>query len=442
MTDPMPTDRSLRIAIDGYNFAMPKGTGVATYGMTLARVLQGMGHRVEGVFGLDVGQNPDTREVMFYDHLGRERQENKSQARARVRRNKLQAFRRPRLVDVPITNRVEKQAFKDRLPQFDRLWSAPYLFEAAHWHLHYFKSFLTIHMADPPDIMHWTYPIPARMAGTKNIYTLHDLVPLRMPYATMDFKHLYHRLVRQCVMEGDRICTVSEASKQDILDHFPVPEEKVFNTYQISPIPEEVLDSDPERDAQMIDGLFGLKPKSYFLFFGALDPKKNIGRIIEAYLTSHSASPLVIVGARDWGMAGEKSALGNGVQVYGHSVSGRIMQLDYMPRALLFRLIRTARAVLLPSLFEGFGLPALEAIQLGTPVIASNTSSLPEVVGKAGLLVDPYSVSDIANAIERLDRDEIIREQLVAAGPEQTAKFSEDNYRDQLMALYSSTLGH
>lgn len=441
MNNSLSPSRPLRIGIDGYNFSMSKGTGVATYGFSLAKMLRLMGHQVEGIFGLDVGKNSDTREVMLYDLLGRERQENRRQARARVRRDKLRSLRAPRLLNVPITDQVEKQRFADRLPTFDRIWSAPALFDAANWHLHYFRSFMTLEMPEPPDIMHWTYPIPLRVKGAKNIYTLHDLVPLRMPYATMDFKHLYHRLVRSCALEGDRICTVSEASRQDILERFAIPETKVVNTYQSSPIPEEVLKSDPDQDARMIERLFGLKRDGYFLFFGALDPKKNINRIIEAYLASGSATPLVLVGARDWGMAEEKKSLAGGISIHGHPTSeDRIMKLDYMPRALLFRLIRTAKAVLFPSLFEGFGLPALEAIQLGTPVISSTTSSLPEVVGAAGLLVDPYSVPAIAQAIGMLDSDEALRLRLIAATPAQAEKFSDVHYRTRLTQLYETTL--
>lgn len=422
----------LRVGIDGYNFAMPKGTGVATYGMCLAGTVQGMGHRIEGVFGLDVGNIEEAREVAFFDLLGRERRTTKKQIRRAVIRTALGS----RLVEVPLTSRVEKRAFVDRLPAFDRIWTAPLLFEAAFVHFRIFRSFLTVRMPDPPAIMHWTYPVPIRLAGARNIYTLHDLVPLRMPYATLDEKDFYYRIVQGCVTSADRICTVSEASRNDILETFPFAEGKVFNTYQTSPVPEEVLQSDPAEDARMIHGLFGLDPKSYFLFFGALDPKKNLPRIIEAYLTSHSTSPLVIVGARNWGMAGENQSLGSGVKVYGHQAGGRIIQLDYMPRALLCRLIRTAKAVVFPSLYEGFGLPALEAIQLGTPVITSNTSSLPEVAGEAGLLVDPYDVRDISQAMTRIDNDPELVARLRSAGAAQMVEFSEEKYKQRLSLLY------
>jgi glycosyltransferase involved in cell wall biosynthesis len=426
-----------RIGIDGYNFAMPKGTGVATYGMNLARAVKGMGCSLDGVFGLDVGRAPEGREVAFFDQLGRGSRVTKGQIRSAI----LRAMTGMRLKEVPLSSRVGKQSFADRLPEFDRIWTSPILFQAAHVYFRLRGSFLTVSMPEPPSIMHWTYPVPVRMAGARNIYTLHDLVPLRLPHATLDDKDHYYKLVRACVQIADRICTVSEASRRDILETFDVSEDKVANTYQSSPIPLEVSETDPGEDARMIEGLFSLEPKSYFLFFGALDPKKNLPRIIEAYLTSHSQSPLVIIGARDWGMAGEKGALGSGVRVYGHEAKGRIVQLEYMPRALLCRMIRNAKAVIFPSLYEGFGLPVLEAIQLGTPVITSNVSSLPEVAGDAGLMVDPYDVRDIAAAIQRIDMDVDLVERLRAAGLHQASRFTEAQYRLRLKQLYSETMG-
>lgn len=430
--------KRLRVGIDGYNFAMPKGTGVATYGSTLARMLRELGHSVEGIFGLDVGKAPELRETILYDLVGRERSETRKQARRRIKQEKLRAIVPQRLLEVPVTNQVVKEGLRDRIPDFDRIWSSASLFEAANWHFRFFKSFLKIKLPQPPDIMHWTYPIPVHLEGAKNIYTLHDLVPLKMPYLTLDDKESYHRLVQNCVKNAAAICTVSETSLSDIVDRFPGAAGRIFNTFQSSPVPPDVLMSDAGTDAKIIEEMFSLGQNDYFLFFGALDPKKNIARIIEAYLSSSAQSPLVIVSARDWGMT-DAAKGGSGLAIHGQAISnGRIIQLDYMPRGLLFRLIRTSKAVLMPSLFEGFGLPALEAIQLGTPVIASNTGSLPEVVGEAGLLVDPYDVADIKAAIERLDKDSGLRDRLISAGRPQSEFFSDARYKARLNELYSS----
>jgi glycosyltransferase involved in cell wall biosynthesis len=433
----------LTIGIDGFNLAMPRGTGVATYGIGLAETAAALGHRTVGVFGIDVGDRMATRELLFFDRIGKDRPpENRKQHRRRQRRETFRSFLPAHGYEVPISDAVEKQAMDGRLPRFDRLVSSPSLFDIAERRLRRSGRMLTLRMPDPPDIMHWTYPIPVRLEGARNVYTLHDLVPLRLPYTTLDNKALYRTLIELCIAQGDHICTVSESSRNDILSMFPkAAPDKVTNSYQTAPMPAELLARDPAEDAQVVERLFGLGPRGYYLFFGALDPKKNLARIIEAYLTSHSDTPLVIVGARHWGTEQESRIFGkDGISLYGEAAAKGLVQLDYLPRDMLLRLVRGARAVLFPSIYEGFGLPALEAIRLGTPLIASNVSSLPEVVGEAGLLVDPYDVQAIAGAIRAIDADPAVGNGLSAAAPAQAAKFSDEAYRARLSAMYEKVM--
>ena len=434
----------LTIGIDGFNLAMPRGTGVATYGLGLAEAVAALGHATVGVFGIDVGDRTDTRELLFYDRIGKERPpEHRKQHSRRLRRETFRSFWPAHGYEVPLTDVVEKQAFAGRLPRFDRLVSSPALFDIAERRFRRAGTFLTLRMPDPPAIMHWTYPVPVRLEGARNVYTLHDLVPLKLPYTTLDNKLYYRKLIELCVTVGDHICTVSESSRNDILGLFPgVSPDKVTNSYQTAPVPAELLAGDPLEDARIVEGLFGLQRRGYFLFFGALDPKKNLARIIEAYVTSGSATPLVIVGARHWGTEQESRIFGGkgGISLYGEATAKGLVLLDYLPREMLLRLVRGAKAVMFPSLYEGFGLPALEAIRLGTPVISSTVSSLPEVVGDAGLLVDPYDTQAIAAAMRALDGDAELGERLSAAGPAQAAKFSDEAYRDRLSAMYAKVM--
>ncbi|MDB5662057.1 MAG: glycosyl transferase, group 1 [Sphingomonas bacterium] len=429
----------LRIGIDGYNLAMRHGTGVATYGMVLAQVLKHAGHRVEGVFGLDVGRDPALREVMFFDLLAREEPKNKTRAQvrreaARLFREAVPPIRRPRAYDVPLSDQVEKGAFSHRLPAFDRLVSSARLFEIAHAHFQYHGRFIRLRMDNPPPIMHWTYPVPVELEGSRNIYTMHDLVPLRLPYTTLDVKKSYFAVVRKCAERAAHICTVSEASRRDIISSLGVDPARVTNTYQASLMPPDVLHADAADDAAMVEGIFGLQQRGFFLFFGAIEPKKNVGRMIEAYLSTRTQTPLVIVGARAWQSEDELKLAGGGM-------GQRIVRLDYLPRPLLLRLIRTARAVLFPSLYEGFGLPVLEAMQLGTPVLTSQTSALIEVAGDAAVMVDPYNVNSIAAGLEALDSDEQLRTRLQTSGLTQAALFSEARYRERLEQMYHRVLG-
>lgn len=426
----------MRIGIDGFNLAIPNGTGVASYGAALATTLTASGHAVEGVFGIDPGRASNARESLFFERFGL------GDKRALPRRRIARAFMQtplagPRLTAVPLTDHVDKRGFGTRWPAFSALWTSPLLFELAAARFVTFGRLTTVHMPHPPSVMHWTYPVPVRMAGSRNIYTLHDLVPLKLPHTTLDNKIYYRKLITSIIRTADHIATVSEASRNDILTMFGPDPDRVTNTYQSSPLPDAVTAATEAEDHAMIQSLFGLPPRGFFLFFGAADPKKNLGRIVDAYLASQTHKPLVIVSSRDWGMAGASGALGPGGTVYGRKPEQQIIQLQYLPRDLLFRLIRSARAVLFPSLYEGFGLPALEAIQLGTPVIGSTSSSIPEVVGEGGLLVDPYDTVAIAAAIHAIDKDDDLTARLAIAGLKQARRFSDEAFEARLAGLYA-----
>jgi len=425
----------MRIGIDGYNLAIPNGTGIATYGASLAEVLTGAGHEVTGVFGLDPGPRPATRETLFFEQFGRGQSRGNVVLRA-IASIAMHHGTRP-LSEVALTDHVDKRGFGPRWPDLAALWTSPVLFEAALGRFQVFGRFTTVCMPNPPAVMHWTYPVPVRMAGSRNVYTLHDLVPLKLPHTTLDNKRYYHRLIRHLVDTADHIATVSESSRNDILAMFNADPERVTNCYQSSPLPPAVAAGSEAEDHAMIESVFRLPPRGFYLFFGASDPKKNIGRIVAAYLASQSQRPLVVVSSRDWGMSEAGGGLGQDGLIYGHKVDRPIIQLQYLPRETLFRLIRSARAVLFPSLYEGFGLPALEAIQLGTPVISSNTASLPEVVGGGGLLVDPYDTDAITGALRQIDQDDALVARLSVAGREHARTFTNEGFAARLTAMYA-----
>lgn len=439
----------LQIGIDGYNLAMANGTGVASYGRTLAATLKAAGHRVEGVFGVDAGRDPALRETLFFDRLdGPPQPPTRKQARRAdraLRRWAMLPWLSPTADEVPLTDAVERATFADRLPTFDRIVTTPRLFDLAHRHFAMWGRFLPLRMTRPPSIMHWTYPLPIRLAGARNVYTLHDLVPLKLPYTTLDAKAAYRRLALRCIAEGDRVCTVSEASKADIVDLLGADPAKVVNTGQAAPLPEAIWARDPAADAAEIEGIFGLRRHGYFLYLGAIEPKKNVGRLIEAHLSLDSATPLVIVGGRSWRSEGELVLLppeSEAGSAHGRRIADRVIRLDHLPRALLLKLVRGARAVTFPSIYEGFGLPVLEAMQLGTPVLTSDISSLPEVAGDAALLVDPYDTAAIAAGLRALDADPTLRARLSAAGPVRARAFSAAAYLARLEALYRDLLAN
>ncbi len=284
------------------------------------------------------------------------------------------------------------------------------------------------------DLAHWTYPLPVRMPGARNVYTLHDLVPLRLPYTTADRKRAYYRLCRRIADEADHILTVSEASRRDIIEILGVGEDRVTNLYQSSDIGAALGTVDEAFITRYVEGLLGVGLREYFLFFGAIEPKKNVARLVEAYLASSVQSPLVIVGGPGWGSEQDVKLLKSLAGLDGRK---RIVWLGYLPRDMLAMLIAGARATVFPSLYEGFGLPALESMALGTPIIASNVSSLPEVVGEAGVLVDPYDVRAIAQAIIAMDSDEAARSDFARRGLVQAARFDSTAYAQRLSGFYA-----
>lgn len=428
------------VAIDGHNLALQKGTGVATYARNLADSVSEMGWNTWTLYGAPISSTtPDLlREISFFDYLGgATRKRGKlSQALAVAKEHCVAPFGY-QAVNVPQTGKVESRRFAGRLPNGSEIFNVEDLFHVARRYFKMHKKFLNVRFPNSPDVMHWTYPLPIRAVGVPNIYTIHDLVPLRLPYTTLDNKRYYHRLISGCIEAGNKICTVSEKSKNDIIGLFGTSESHIVNTYQaVRDIGEGEVRDQHDVDSE-IEGIYGLKPRSYFLFFGAIEPKKNVGRLIEAFLSVPLDAVLVIVGSLAW-KSDEEMKLFNSMLKSRNGLHERVRIFDYAPRVFLESLIRSAKAVVFPSLYEGFGLPVLEAMQLGTPTLTSNEGSLPEIAGEASISVDPYDVSAIARGLKALDQDADLRSTLTIAGIERAKLFSPGSYQVRLREMYES----
>jgi len=420
---------TIDIGIDGYNLALPQGTGIATYARTLCLTIAQQGWQTMGLFEVDVGARPALQETLFFDRLERPPAPRKSRlARWRARRPAVPAMREftPGSVDV--------RPLADRIPSFDRIATGDKLFQAAFRHFRKTRQMVTLNLDTPPSIMHWTCPLPLRIAGAHNVYTVHDLVPLRMPYMTLEDKQMHHDLVLACVEAADHLCSVSEITARELIELAPRAESKLTTTYQTCDIVTKG-GSLSRREGSSIVRKLGLDPGHYFLFYGALEPKKNVARLIEAHARLDSSTPLVLVTGRSWNSPTENSILAQ----MGNRNSGLIV-LDYLPRAMLQSLVMHAKAVTFPSLHEGFGLPVLEAMEMGVPVLTGNTGGVVEVAGDAALLIDPYDVADIRDGLKRLDEDESLRQMLSAKGPVQAARFSPSRYADTMAKVYRRLL--
>jgi glycosyltransferase involved in cell wall biosynthesis len=414
----------------------------------LAQVVRELGHEVGVVYSSPQAPPRDSllREVTFFDEKRAIKRSATGELLGYI--TDQARYRLPvKPTPVDFSGAVVTRQFSSTLPEHDQIFVARRLFENARLHFAWSKKFVDLAFDPKPDIFHCTYQLPLRSKAACNIYTIHDLVPLRLPFATLDNKRQMFRLLKKIAAEADHIVTVSENSRRDIIEFLGVEEKRITNTYQAVHFAKTFVERSEAAIAEQLAGSFGLETDQYLLFFGALEPKKNVGRLIEAYLASGVDIPLVLVAAEGWHNQSETRMLDelrdNEPRANGFDrkpLRRAVRRFRYVSLSTLVSLIRGARAVAFPSLYEGFGLPVLEAMALGTPVVTSRESSLPEVAGDAALLVDPYDVDDIARGIWTIANDADLRAELVRRGKLQAEKFSVERYRERVASLYGSLL--
>ena len=274
------------------------------------------------------------------------------------------------------------------------------------------------------DLLHSPYFASPLYPSVPTVVTIHDVIPLVLPgYGRSLHVRAYMKLVAAAARRADAILTVSETSKRDIVRVLAIPPERIHVTYNaadasLRPIC-DMAALEGIRDSHGIAG-------DYLLYFGGFDRRKNVERILQAFKAAHTDfhSPCQLVLAGSLNLVGHPlypdprtmvRRLGIEEQVI---VTGRISEEE---KPLLYS---GATAFVFPSLYEGFGMPVLEAMACGTPVITSNISSLPEVAGDAALLVDPTNVDAIAEAMVRIVNDAGLREELSRKGLQRASRFS------------------
>lgn len=264
---------------------------------------------------------------------------------------------------------------------------------------------------------HYVYPL---MLPCPGVVTIHDCIHLRFPQQLPNRGALlYARLMlRHAVRRADRILTGSEATRSDLIELVGAEAGKVevipygCDPFFFEPPTEEELESVRRRHA------IG---RPFVLYAGNVKPHKNLGRLMEAFgrLAADFPDVDLLLAGGELEAQPELAALRQRL-----GLGSRVRALGFLPRDVLRGLYRLALAFAFPSLYEGFGLPPLEAMACGTPVVAARSSSLPEVVGEAGLLVNPFKVDAIAEALRRLLESEELRRALGARGRQRAAEFS------------------
>ena len=269
------------------------------------------------------------------------------------------------------------------------------------------------------------------------ILTIHDLSYLRFPETHPDLRvRVMNKMLPPAIERAAHLLTDSEFTRQEVMAEFGVAADRVTTTLL------GVSDEFVPRSARQCDAVLrrhGLTYGGFVLAVGTLEPRKNLLQVIRAYvgLPSRIAQryPLVIVGGIGWkseGTATELNAL---------LASGRARRLGYLPENELPIIYSAARMFVYPSLYEGFGLPAAEAMASGVPVIASDRASLPEVVGNAGITVQPNDVDGMRQAILRLVEDDDERARRAASGLAQAQSFSWAKCARQTAMVYRNVLG-
>lgn len=267
---------------------------------------------------------------------------------------------------------------------------------------------------------------------TKQIIIVHDLSFDLYPQFFTLKKRLWHRLIspKKLCQNAKKVIAISKNTKRDIVDYYKVPEQSVSVVYP--GISEIFFQQMPDSYLQIIRSKYNL-PENYLFYLGNLEPRKNVLAIIQAFeLIEEENLHLVIVGGNAWKYK----------EIYDYwqksNKKERILFLGYVDAQDKPGLYHMANVFIYPSIYEGFGLPPVEAMAAGTPVVTSFSSSLPEAVGKAGLLVDPYNYNEISAAIQQILADPKLREELRQRGFEKSNHFHWEKAAREILTIIES----
>jgi len=278
------------------------------------------------------------------------------------------------------------------------------------------------------DVLHSPDFIPPRGAWRK-VITVHDLAYLRMPWLLTRESRRYYNGIRRAVAQADAVIAVSQATARDLIELLDSPDDKVHVIHEaadadLAPMPKDEA-------ARIVRERYGVEG-SYVLFVGTIEPRKNLPKLVEAIGLLRREMPvrLVVAGRRGWLSAPVFDAIRRQAADDGVVFVGEVSPRELGP------LYCAAEVLTLPSLYEGFGLPPLEAMACGTPVVVSNAAALTEVVGDAGVIVRPDDPDDIANGLAWVIGNAAFRATLVERGLARAASFSWDRAARETLAVY------
>jgi glycosyltransferase involved in cell wall biosynthesis len=286
----------------------------------------------------------------------------------------------------------------------------------------------------------WSFPLRRKVPC---VLTMHDVIPLKIREDIPWWRNnlVYRPAVRWAARLNDAIVTISNHSKKDIIAHAGIPGSKVRVIYNGVRMPHDV---DADAVWESLEGRHKIG-KDFVLNVGGIHERKNVPRLIEAF------SRLI----REHGYEGNLAVTGKTTEfeylermkrecdqaVARNNVQGRVIFTQFVSEEELDLLQSRCRLLVYPSLYEGFGLPILEAMARGRPVVASNLTAMPEVAGDAAVLVDPLDTGALAAAMARVLEDESLRAELIKKGKDRVKAFTWERTGEQLVELYESLIG-
>jgi glycosyltransferase involved in cell wall biosynthesis len=284
-------------------------------------------------------------------------------------------------------------------------------------------------------LFHATEHLLLPLSGVPTVLTVHDLIFRRYPahHKRLNRWYLNATMPLFCRRAGHLIA-VSAQSKRDVIEAYGIPPEKITVIYEAA---DPRFCPQPAETVAAVRARYGL-PDRYLLFVGTIEPRKNLGRVLAAFERLHAeglTDALVIVGKRGW-LYNDFFA-----RLEASPTKQAVIFPGFVPDADLPAVYTGAQALAFPSEFEGFGLPVLEAMACGAPVVCSNTSSLPEVTGDAALLIDPLNVDALTEVLRRVLDDPALAADLRARGLAQAARFSWARAAEETLAVYRRVIG-
>ncbi|AEK19266.1 glycosyl transferase group 1 [Methanococcus maripaludis X1] len=269
----------------------------------------------------------------------------------------------------------------------------------------------------------------------KKIVTIYDIMAFKFPKVSDPVTRFRYRiLLYKTLKSSDKIITISNHTKLDLMNYFKIPEDKIKVIYLAA---NQTYKKLGKNEINEILKKYDLN-NPFILYVGGLAPNKNIERLLESYniiKNKEISQKLILTGVK---RHNSTSALKTIKKL---NLQNDVIFTGYVPDEDLPGLYNAADLFVYPSLYEGFGLPPLEAMQCGTPVITSNTSSLPEVVGDAGIMINPYDVDELANKMYEVLTNEKLRKEMSKKGLERAKLFSWKKCAEEHLKVYEEVLG-